>query len=232
LRLGRDAEALSAADAAIALKPQDDFGYVVRARFLFWLGRVYETLTVLQKAGEVSPTSFRPNHDLASYAIHTGDPCEPVKESLDRAEELLGESASERAGLAWLHASGLYGTCPELYDQDRALELSAGAIRIDPRDGEVLRARGFVLYRAGRSREALELIERAVDTGVRMDQMYIRDEPATLFIAAMASWKLDRKERARSYLDRAVARTEATFPRSPELAALEAETSRLLGGSS
>jgi tetratricopeptide (TPR) repeat protein len=234
LRLGRDSEGLSAADAAIALRPQFDYGYVIRARFLFWLGRVYETATMLQKAAEVNPTSFRPHQDLATYAIHIGEPCEPAKESLDKAEELAGESASAWAGLAWLYASGLYGRCPELYDQEHALELAQGASRLDPQSGEVLRARAFVLYRAGRYGEALESIERAIEEGFRMDrldELYLRDEPATLFVAAMAAWQIDRKQPARSYLERAVTRTEETFPRSPELTALRAEASRLLGQS-
>jgi tetratricopeptide (TPR) repeat protein len=125
--------------------------------------------------------------------------------------------------LAWA-----YLVAPEgLRDVEAALPLAEKAVRLKPRSALYRNTLGAAYYRAGRYREAVELLRR--DVGEQEDRFLAFD----LYFLAMSYHRLGERARARDHYDLAVrwARGQRGLSAEhvEELTAFRAEAEELLG---
>jgi serine/threonine protein kinase/WD40 repeat protein len=124
--------------------------------------------------------------------------------------------------LAWA-----YLTAPtELRDVKAALPLAKNAVRLAPGNTNFLNTLGVTYYRAGRYREAVELLR------ANLDKQEDRALATDLYFLAMSQHRLGEAARARDYFDWAV-RWTGVRPRAADeeevLTAIRAEAEELLG---
>ena len=81
---------------------------------------------------------------------------------------------------------------------------------------------GAALYAAGSFKEGREALVKALELPTKPD-------PVTLFFLAMTESKLGRSADARRTYDRAVARMNETWPKSPDFVLLKKEAAKVLG---
>jgi serine/threonine protein kinase/WD40 repeat protein len=132
------------------------------------------------------------------------------------------DNASACNALAWA-----YLTAPaELRDVKAAVPLAENAVRLAASDFHYLNTLGVAYYRAGRYREAVELLRANLDK--RADQSLAFD----LYFLAMSHHRLGEAARARVYFDWAVrwTRTQPNLDAThvEELTAIHAEAEELL----
>jgi tetratricopeptide (TPR) repeat protein len=125
--------------------------------------------------------------------------------------------------LAWA-----YLKAPEaLRDVDAALPLAEKAVRLEPKTADYLDTLGLAYYRAGRYREAVEVLRPNVENQRDTDLAY------DLYFLAMSHHRLGETTRARDYYDWAVRwvamQRDLTPSTLDELAAFRAEAEELLG---
>jgi WD40 repeat protein len=136
--------------------------------------------------------------------------------------------ANPNSALACNNLAWTYLTAPgALCDVKAAVPLAEKAVRLDPRAAALRNTLGLAYYRAGRYREAVDLL-----------QPNIRSEgpnwlPFDLFLLAMSYYRLGETTRARDYYDWAVRWIERDLHlgavQQQELTAFRAETEQLLG---
>ncbi len=116
-------------------------------------------------------------------------------------------------------------TCRDLKlrDPKRAVQFALEALAIEPRNPEYWYTLGVARYRAGQFPDALESFNRA------MLLQKSEGDARVWYFAAMAHWQLGHKENAREYFDRAT--KEKNRIERAQLAGLDEEAARLLGGS-
>jgi serine/threonine protein kinase/WD40 repeat protein len=139
--------------------------------------------------------------------------------------EVKANPAAARAcnNLAWA-----YLMAPEaLRDVGAALALAEKAVRLQPGTATYRNTLGVAYYRAGRYREAVEVLRPNVEKQDDWELAY------DLYFLAMSHHRLGEKARARDYYDWAVrwvaAQSDLRSELREELAAIRAETEALLG---
>ncbi len=125
--------------------------------------------------------------------------------------------ASIHNELAWMLV-----TCPDLKQRnpERAVESARKAVDLDPK-GDNWNTLGLAYYRAESWKEAVAALEKS---------MKLRDggDAYDWFVLAMAHWKLDDKERARQWYDRAAQRMDQRKVANEELQRFRTEAADLL----
>jgi tetratricopeptide (TPR) repeat protein len=142
---------------------------------------------------------------------------------IDRAEELNPLHPGILYQVARAHLEEAYYSCPEQYDESRALDAIRKATDKDSDSFPYFCVLGLALYRNGSYREARDALLRYLEHEVD------DEESPALFALAMTSWRLGRKSEAFSYYSRAVARMEETYPDSPRFQRLREEAAEVLG---
>jgi eukaryotic-like serine/threonine-protein kinase len=153
---------------------------------------------------EVSVHQQRPEllHLLSSYLPW---------EALATKQELLHQIQQAYPGEFWAHnryaiamshdqAAWHLSTIadPKFRNEKWALELSMEAVRLAPNDGDFWNTLGLAYYRVGNWKEAIVALEKAMELSQGGD-------PGDWFFLAMAHWRLDNKDKARNWYDKAVA---------------------------
>jgi serine/threonine protein kinase/WD40 repeat protein len=178
--------------------------------------------------GPAEPTA----HDakLVKVEVLTGDLRltreQKARQAIDhyRVEVKANPNSAEACdGLAWA-----YLTAPvELRDVEAALPLAEKAVRLAAGNTNYLNTLGVAYYRAGRYREAVELLRANLEK--QEDRVLAID----LYFLAMSQQRLGEAARARDYFDWAVRWTLVRPPPAgddeEELAAFRAEAEELLG---
>jgi serine/threonine protein kinase/Flp pilus assembly protein TadD len=217
--LGRREEALAALDKAIEAAPEDGWRYLRRADVLFGLGRLDEALAAIDKSLEVEPTNGWAYLRRAQYVAHKPGSCAQAGDDLKKALEHNGfwiefEEPMIRARLGF--------ACPELAQPARSLEVARKYVNGWDPHFRFQWSFGAALYANGNYEEAKTALLEALDLKTKPD-------PRTLFFLAITESKLGRNDDARGTYDRAVARMNETWPRSPESLLLQEEAAELLG---
>jgi WD40 repeat protein len=137
------------------------------------------------------------------------------------------EGARDYNDQAWLMATRFED---HLRDPGRAVQLAQMAVDLAPTEGNFWNTLGIAKYRAGKWTSAIEALTRSME--LLKGQM---ESFNTLFLA-MACWKLDDKEKARQWYDRAVQwmeenkeQLEGNNQWQEELGRFRAEAAELLG---
>src|SRR5262249_48548790 len=104
------------------------------------------------------------------------------------------KNALARNNLAWLLA-----TCadPNLRDPARAVELAMKAVELAPEEGTYWNTLGVAHYRAGDVKAASDALHKSM--GLRKG-----GDGFDWFFLAMAQWRLEHREEARAWYDKAV----------------------------
>jgi tetratricopeptide (TPR) repeat protein len=179
-------------------------------------------------AEPVSKTAPPPNvevrlGDLAQFALSREEKARQAIEQYSRAVDANPDDAMACNNLAWF-----YATVPEsLRDVNAAVLLAEKAVRLDPASATFGNTLGVAYYRAGRYREAVEVLRANLDR--QKDAVLAFD----LYFLAMSHHRLGDHARARAYYDWAARWSRTHKGRSPgdveELDIFRAEASELLG---
>jgi tetratricopeptide (TPR) repeat protein len=222
-RLGREEEALAAADLAVANNPEWDVAIRGRGLLSLQLGRTTEALEYAERAVREFPNSAG-NYIYRARAILNGEvDCDRVLADLATARDLAPEDPAVAGEIGWMLPALVFLRCPDRFDGDLALALATAAVKDQPENAVRQIGAGLTSYRLGRFHEAREHLIRGADLRVP------KPEPWELFALAMTEWKLGNESAARDTYDRALARMEATWPRYPEYLMLREEAADLLG---
>ncbi|UCF68561.1 MAG: tetratricopeptide repeat protein, partial [Acidobacteriota bacterium] len=231
LRLGRPQEALSLIEEALEHRPQSTNAHLTKVDALLMLGRVEEAQEAVERALEAAAASGAPPYFVAQLhlsrarcMLYRSQSCDAAVSDLDQVEQTIPPhfGLDLLSELASIHAEELFHHCPDRYDGRKALKLATSGVEKIEDVASLQSHLVKVLYREGRYDEA----HRGL---LRLRELRSRDAAGDLFYLAMTSWQLGRREEARRYYDRAVARLEATFPWEPRNVMRRREAARLLG---
>ncbi len=220
LELGRISQALADLNKAVELSPDQIDG---RAWAYLKLGRVEDAIADWDKAVEALATPWR--HASGAYFLtYKPGSCERAAADLRQSEAVMPEQARDAGTLqsqASVHLLGLYYSCPELYDGQRALELARRAVLLEPHNKDARGMLGVALYRNGHHDEAMKTLLEVLPTRT--------EDPSKLLFLAMTSHRLGKRAEARRYYDRAVAWMKTHFPSDVESLRFRAEAQKVLG---
>jgi eukaryotic-like serine/threonine-protein kinase len=182
---------------------------------------------------EISPTELpRKLPRLLRAQVQLGDLAKPNLTSEERSRQAIERyrravEANPNDPNACNNLAWTYLTAPEaLRDVSAALPLAEKAVRLESGNAMFVNTLGVAYYRAGRFREAVDVlrpnISRQPDSSLAYD----------LYFLAMSHYRLDQRERARDYYDWAVRSTKSqqsvTPSRAEELTVIRAEVEELL----
>lgn len=220
----RPEEALEDFARVIELDPRS-WNYRTRGTVLFGLGRIDDAIADADKAIELEPTNANFHLSRANWSVHLQDGCEQAIADANKALKIVGPGflALTQSLVSAFHSTSLFLRCPDLHDPEAALELAQQAMASDTASSARQRILGLALYRVGRYAESRQVLEEA------LERMTSSPPPTTLFFLAMAHWKLNQHDEARSYYDRGVARMETYLPGGPLKALQQEEAERVLG---
>jgi serine/threonine protein kinase/predicted Zn-dependent protease len=221
VNLGRYRAALEDNDIVLRLTPENYWAYVQRTWMLSMMSRVEEAVAAAEKAIELAPLLAIPYLSRAWTLSVQGGPCDRIEESLQAATERNPSDPFSMGFLAAIHAVHLYYSCPDLYDQEGALELASLSVERQPTFAMGQRALGAALYRSNRSEEAIPHQTTALAT--------FSGEATDLFLLAMEHWQLGNQAEAREYYRRAIAWMEEHNPDHPTFVQLRDEATELMG---
>jgi tetratricopeptide (TPR) repeat protein len=221
--VGREKEARAALDQAIKAAPRSMWGYLNRADILFSIGRLDEAFVSVEKAVQVEPNSPSVYLRRAWYLAHKAGACSLAEDDLKKVQELTEPSETElKSQEAMVRVFPLGFACPQLIRPAQALTLAREVVKFSPKTGDYQQALGAALYANGDYDEAKPAFRKALE-------LHATPNPMTLFFLAMTESKLGRNADARRTYDRAVARMNETWPRSPDYILLRREAAALLG---
>jgi serine/threonine protein kinase/WD40 repeat protein len=159
--------------------------------------------------------------DLPPYPLATKpNDVHPLQLTVDLGDSIPKKEALELNDQAWVLA-----TNPEakLRDPDRAVELAQKAVDLCPKQAMYWNTLGVAHYRAGHWKDAITALTKSME--LRKGAM---ESSFGTFSLAMAHWRLDEKEMARQWYDRAVQWMEMIGSHNNELRLLRAEAEELL----
>jgi tetratricopeptide (TPR) repeat protein len=221
VHLGREDEAIAALDEAIKDAPKSSAPYRNRAFILFMIGQVDEAIATLGKAVEVDPKAASAYIFRAAYLAYKAGSCARAEDDLRKARDLAPANVFIKDHETTVRVLSSF-TCPELAQPVLSLEvLQEATMRFNWFD-DYQTLLGAALYANGRYEEAKEALLKSVD-------LKTKPKARTLFFLAMAESKVGRQDDARRAYDRAVARMNETWPKSPELVLLKNEAGKVVG---
>jgi WD40 repeat protein len=166
--------------------------------------------------------------DFGDLGKPTLSRAERARRKIEQYRRALAAKPDDPAGCNSL--ARLYATAPQpLRDVKAALPLAERAVKLAPQNAMNANTLGVVYYRAGRYREAVEVLR--ANLARSEDSRLVHD----LYFLAMSCKKLGETERARDYYDWAVRwlRTQpnvsTNFFSQEELAEFQAEAKAVLG---
>jgi tetratricopeptide (TPR) repeat protein len=135
-------------------------------------------------------------------------------------------SSNFRYDRAWTHNdwAWLLATCPnlKLRDPEQAVAHALKAVELAPDYADAWTTLGVSQYRKGDWDAAIEALRKST-------QLANGGNSRHFFFLAMAHWKLNEKEKARTWYDRAVAWMDKNSPQDEELKRFRDEATALLG---
>jgi tetratricopeptide (TPR) repeat protein len=158
-------------------------------------------------------------------------------EALATKQELLHQIQQAYPGEFWAHSRFAIARShdslawhlatiadPTFRDEKWALELAMEAVRLAPNDGDFWNTLGVAYYRVGNWKEAIVTLEKAMELSHGGD-------PGDWLFLAMAQWRLDNKDKARNWYDKAVAWMDKNqnHPTADFLRLYRSEAAELLG---
>jgi Flp pilus assembly protein TadD len=172
----------------------------------------------LTRAHELDSQDPEVLHDRATAYARLGRWARAIADQ-NRLVEMAPKSALAHNDLAWLLA-----TCPQerLRDPKRAVELARKAVELEPKEGGYWNTLGAAQYRAGSWKGAVEALEKSMALSKGGDAI-------DWFLLAMAHWRLDRKDEARKWCERAVKWMEKNAAQNEELRRFRGEAEQVLG---
>ena len=227
-------EAIAFRRIAVAVRPQSPTANFYLGFSLHTVGKLDEAMIYYRTAIALDPEHAPAQFSLANVLRARGKPEEALVH-FRKASDLLPTDPNPLNGLAWELA-----TCaePRLRDPARAVDLGKKVVELsitqgDDRDqpgrdrlGNYWNTLGVAHYRAGNLEAALAALQKSLELANGGNSRYVC---ADWFFLAMANWKLDRKDEAREWYDRAVEWAVKKAPKDEELRRFKAEAAALMG---
>jgi tetratricopeptide (TPR) repeat protein len=155
---------------------------------------------------------------LATMQSKRGKP-EEALDAIRKAVDANPGNARASNRLAWMFA-----TTPDagLRDPQKAVELAKKACELSPSSEGYWNTLGVAQYRAESYQEALDALQKSIDSGYGGNSF-------DWFFLAMAHWRLNHKDEARQWYDKAVLWMDKYEPDNEQLLRFHAEAAELLG---
>jgi serine/threonine protein kinase/tetratricopeptide (TPR) repeat protein len=210
IRLAHARHGLSADEIVLA---HDNLGLALLMR-----GKVDDAIPAFRRAIKLQPKHAGAHANLAQALSQKGNTEEAIAECRE-ALELAPNDPHMNNALAWMLA-----TCPDVKfrDAQQAIQLAKKATDTAPKIAGTWNTLGVARYRAGQWQEALAALEKST-------QLSGGGDANDWFFIAMAHWRLDHKDKAVPYFDKAVAWMDQHQPQNNELRRFRAEAAELLG---
>jgi eukaryotic-like serine/threonine-protein kinase len=235
-------EAIAYRRVAVAVRPQSATANWYLGYSLHMVGQLDEATAYYQTVIALDPGHAPAHFSLANILRLRGKPEEALVH-FRKAVELLPTDPNPLNGLAW---ELLTSTDPKLRDPAKALDMAKNVVDLsvkqaDDRDaigrdrlGNYWNTLGVAHFRAGNVKEALAALEKSLEIAEGgecrakgEDDRYVCED--WLFLA-MANCKLERKDEARKWYDRAVRWMEKKKPaKELEVHGFRSEAAALLG---
>jgi eukaryotic-like serine/threonine-protein kinase len=228
-------EAIAFRRITVAVRPQSSAAnWYLGWSLHFKQGKPDEAMAYYRTTIALDP-EHAPAHFSLALALRARGKTEEALVHYRTAVVLLPNDPNPLNNLAWVLA-----TCadPKLRDPAQAVTLAKRAVELsvkqgDDRDqagrirlGTYWNTLGVAHYRAGQLNEAVDALQKSVDLGSGGEDRYICVD---WYFLAMANRKLDRKDEARKWYDRAVEWTVKKGPKDDTLRRYRAEAAALLG---
>jgi tetratricopeptide (TPR) repeat protein len=221
LALGQAQRAVDDFTRLLAAEPQRDRARYRRAQALLRLGRPREALADVEALLKDYPRAFSLYQMSSQAHERLGDHRQALAD-LEKARALRPNDPRLLNHLAWGYVTGPVAS----RDPARALPLARRAVELAPNEAMYRNTLGVALYRLGRCREAIPVLEKSLSLGKG------RWDAFDLFFLAMCQAKLGQVARARDCFARAVKWVEAqkALPagHQEELKAFRAEAEAVL----
>jgi tetratricopeptide (TPR) repeat protein len=250
--LGKYPPAIADCSKGIALNSRDAGGYAIQGDAYWHLGKHAQAVIDCSKALALDPKNYTALHyrgnayqSLGQYDKAIGDYSKTIEldprdagarfcrgqayyslgqhgkalADYSKAIQLDPIHASVHNGLAWMLA-----TCPDpkFRDPRGAVALAKKAVELAPKDGNNWNTLGTARYRAAKWKAAIEALKQSM-------KLRSGGNSFDWFFLAMAHWRLDKREKARQWYDRAVHWMEKNQPQDEELCRFRTEAAQLLG---
>jgi tetratricopeptide (TPR) repeat protein len=215
---GRLMETFAEYEKAIELDQYNSVGWDNHGYSLFRQGRFEEALTALDKALELNPQYADAHADRGHMLAYLGR-CDEAAEDARKAEEKAHDPWPSR-GIAQMHLSFFYYSCPDHYDLSAALRHAQTVYDAVPDMAAVQEIQALALLRNGDYTEAKRIY---------LEMFAENPDRTAWFPLAMSLWQLDEKAEARSFYDRSVTWMDARLPDNPVYAGMQREAAELLG---
>jgi eukaryotic-like serine/threonine-protein kinase len=186
LRQGRWDDCISVLRKAIELKPSFN-AYTNLGTAYFYLGRYPEAIEMNKKAVEMNPDDQILVGNLADAYRQAGD-WEKAQAMYDHAIELAYREleVNPRDATALGALAVYYARKGQKAAKEQALQLIARARSIDPSDDDLMYDEAIVNVLAGRTREALKALQRALENGFSPE--VVRSEPDFKSISSLPAF--------------------------------------------
>ena len=186
LRQGRWDDGISVLRKVIELKPSFN-AYTNLGTAYFYLGRYPEAIEMNKKAVEMNPDDQILVGNLADAYRQAGE-WETAQAMYTRAIELAYREleVNPRDATALGALAVYYARKGEKRGKEQALQLIARARSIDPSDDDLMYDEAIVNVLAGRTREALKALQRALENGFSAG--VVRSEPDFKSISSLPAF--------------------------------------------
>ncbi|MEX0641792.1 MAG: tetratricopeptide repeat protein, partial [Pirellulales bacterium] len=215
---GQQEEARDVYRKVVAFEPQTPNDYSKRADVFIRLNEPDKALADFNRAIELEPETPSFYAERATFFFGQHRYPEAIAD-WTRQLELDPDGAEIMNKVAWYLATL---PDPQLRDPRRAVALAENAVEMAPETGSFWNTLGAAYYRAGDSTAAVNALNKSMELASGGNSF-------DWFFLAMAHWKLDEKDVARNWYDRAVEWTEKNGRENQELIRFRAETEKLLG---
>ena len=217
-RQGKLDEAIAEYREAIRLMPEDHIDHYNLADILRSQGKLGEAITEYREAIRLRPDYAYAHSNLGIALLAQGKVDEAIAANR-KALSLDPNFPNIPNNLAW--ALALTPDRP-LRDYDEAVVLARKAIDLDRESSNGFNTLALAEYRRGRPDDAIAAAEQSIKLIKGVDA-------SNWFFLAMAHARNGAKEKAATWLDKAVAWTKEKAPKDSELLRFWEEAARLLG---
>jgi tetratricopeptide (TPR) repeat protein/serine/threonine protein kinase len=221
---GKPAEAIACYRRAIDIDPKCALAHYNLGLSLHDQGKLAEAIACFQKAIDIDPRFAQAHNNLGGILTMKGQ-FDAAIACFRKAIELDPKHAPAHENLALALNNLAWGLAsnPDAkpHDPGKAVGLAEEAVRLAPRAGPFWNTLGVAHYRAGRWKEALASLEKAVELGRGGDA-------SDWFFLAMAQWQLGRKDDARQWYEKAVQWMDRNAQGNEELRRFRSEAEELL----
>jgi tetratricopeptide (TPR) repeat protein len=249
---GQIEEAIARFRKAIELEPEYADAHNKLGLALWKKGLAKEAIASYRKAVELAPKDTNAQTDLATALNATGDMDEAIaicrqvirlEPNNAVAHGILGQTLAVKGqfseavaayreairlrpdmALAWNNLAWLLSNCPDPKARNpaEAVKLAKKAIQLAPEEGDLWNTLGVGHYRAADWKAAREALHKSIELRKGGDAF-------DWFFLAMANWKLDQKDEAHKWYEKAAQWMENNAPQNEELRRFRAEAEELLG---